>query len=224
MEQNVKSVDFSLFFKIGEKKYMERLVNEGMLYLNTVQWFRRCEKKMMGDPNEAADLIMQFPNINLKKQGEPDTKGHLTLTALSDVPKGNIYSLHAIKRSDLEPLVPEDNTPIKLPLNTKSFTGGDTIVFIWDMTDFIRRVEKALLLQGLECECHPVNYYDPMKAHDKLTPFDKDKYFKDQGEIRIFVPYKKDQPIELFVGSLLDITTMVPLSISEKLLFQYVNP
>ena len=41
-----------IYIKFGKKEHLESFRNEGIIYMNTFQYFKNCEDKKKGDPNE----------------------------------------------------------------------------------------------------------------------------------------------------------------------------
>lgn len=54
----------SLLFKFGQKEYLDQLLNEGVLYFNTIEFFRKCEADSgRGDKDEFLFLKMDSCEI-----------------------------------------------------------------------------------------------------------------------------------------------------------------
>jgi hypothetical protein len=213
-------ITYNLLYKIGQKQHMDELFTLGKMYLNTLTFYRTCENKFMRDPHEGLDFIMQMPEVTIHNESGHEIKGPATLFGLSNTPKGNVFCLHGIRRDSLENKMHEK---FRMSFNSHVFTGGDTAVLIWNIQTFLDRIKSAMEREKRVYEYGPVLYYDPKVTHDKLDHFDKDIFFKDQEEIRFFVPSDESGHMEIFIGDMSDISTLLPSDQLKNVAYEWIT-
>ncbi|WP_333665255.1 hypothetical protein [Desulfobacter postgatei] len=88
-------------FKLGEKKYMEELLHEGHVFMNTLSYFAKIEDdSTRADPDEGTSYCLdgEGARFRRKKGNEWQTIGSLSgaIKFRSDtLATANIYCLHA---------------------------------------------------------------------------------------------------------------------------------
>ena len=207
------------FLKVGERQYMEDLINEGTVFCKPIYYFQNIESKdLRGDENEGASHLEQISDLEVRfiEQviGKAD-QGHLYLRNPNE--QGNIYCLYGIETHTLDK---ESKQRMKLNLNMSGLSFGDTAVLIFDTREFINRVQKAFELEGLNSECSPVIYYDHKTFNGKLTPFHKSSKYACQNEVRFWIPNMLNRDLTIKIGNMSDISYLLPKEKTDSLYYQ----
>ena len=114
-------------------------------------------------------------------------------------------------RSELIDLENKSNQP--LLIDTSGLTFGDTAVIIFDIPEFLNRLEKAIKERGLQVQSSPVTYYDHKIYQGELTPFHKSIKYLTQNEFRIWIPNKMRSDLIINIGCMSDIGYLMPKSL-----------
>ncbi|MCX2740591.1 hypothetical protein [Pontibacter anaerobius] len=194
-------VDICSLIKFGEKAHMESFYKKGIVFMNHLNAFRHIEdEELRGDKHEALYEQKEINNIKIylgnNKLGVAE-KGRFQLW--NDNPKGNIFSMYALKTT-------EDLSDIKIDSACKKF--GDACVLILDINEFISRVGKAAKRAGYELVYSPVEYIDLKRYHGKWSVFKKPIQYSYQSEFRFFIRREESEPLFLEIGSLEDIAAI----------------
>lgn len=209
-------MNYHILIKFGAREHMERLLNEGEVYMNTLAYYRdeekNCEKN---DPNEGIKKILQMNGALLKRKN-PENGKHETIATLTNC-------IGRIKNSNLDKvavyclfhlLIPDEKEiELNAFVDERLVQGfGDTAVIIYDAAEFVTRVRNAALMRGLAHGRRPVEYVDMSTRDGEVGPFMKDISFSHQKELRIAVFDKETEPgpITLNIGCLKDIACLIP--------------
>jgi len=204
---------FIVLFKLGERRYMERLLHEGELYLNTLDYFRRLEDGTpRSDRDEAVGYNWQMDGGTFEMQDEREWRLVGTLVggirvedpALLDA---NVYSLHARRASQC-------TEPWKLDY----LDFGDTFVLFFNPSEFLERVRRAAQEEGHRLSWGPVEYVDRRKYHGPMGAFRKFEERAVDLEFRILLQPGAGGPLRLQVGDLTDIAFLGETSKRLKLI------
>ena len=205
-----------LFVKFGQKEHIEGLQNKGLLYLNTVDFFKKLESEqgVRGDflegASEIKNIYEQDKSILTINPGGKD-EIHLNLTKAQIRQffnyKGNIFSLFSIFNNKKE------TKEIEFEKSMKSF--GDTALIITNVSEFLKRVKLELDRQKYKFDWRLVDYYNENERNLKeLNIFSKASTFQNQNEFRIYVENVNNKPLKIEIGSIKEISYIVE---SEKL-------
>lgn len=212
------SITAILLFKFGKAKDLNKLLDEGVLYFNTIEYFRKCESESgRGDKNEC--LFLKSDNFEMYcKDILVGTGNNLTLYHALDFDNNvvytHIYSMSAI----FDNFMYFNKNKIWDP---RLFELGDSVVIIHKLEEFQERVSKGLEeayknneIQG-SC-CGRVLYNDKEKDFKfdlkKKNFLEKDNYYSYQNEIRLLISCSQSNiPYELKLGSIRDIAVIVDL-------------
>lgn len=191
--------------KFGEKIHMESFYEDGLLYMNSLEVFRKIEDgELRGDKHEALYEQKEINNIRISlgnnKIGVAE-KGFLQLW--NENQQGNIFSMVALKTA-------ENLDDIKINSECQKF--GDTCVFILDIKEFINRVLKAAKEAGLELTYAPIEYFNMKSFQGKWSVFKKPLQYSFQSEFRFFISREEPGPLLLEIGSLKDISAIAESS------------
>lgn len=185
------------FLKFGRKEDILDLYENGTVYMNSIQHFRRIEDGYLrGDHYEGvSSIINSLP-------GQFDVMGK-TINYLSiHIPQsysevyGNIYSLYAISSYGFKS--PKD---FYIDPRVKEF--GTHCILI-SPGEFLNKVNTKLDLIGLKHYDGFVDYYDKHKVNGKINLFQKPHEYEYQKEFRIYVKRDQITPLVFKIGSLKD--------------------
>jgi hypothetical protein len=203
-----------LMFKFGENEHMQKLYEEGEIYLNTISFFKITEdQKLRGDKHENITHNWQSDQIDLKINGQPlkDIVGSVKVYNPQEdkYQFTHIYSMSALCWGD--------NLEGKKILDERMKGFGNSVVIINNVKEFLARLEKTLdklcpdTINRLSTDV--VKYYDPNKHHGDLDIFCKSDEYSYQREWRIGVA-KKDNIQNDFsfkIGNIKDISTILKI-------------
>ena len=199
---------YSSFLKVGERKHMESLINDGLVFCKPLNYFSQIESKdFRGDPNEGVAYIKQVANLEILIDGKvigTANQGQLYYRHPDDL--GNIYCMYGIETNTLNLTLKKLQ---KFNLNMNGLKFGDTAVFIFDPAEFISRVQKALELKGFTFQYSPIIYYDPETHEGELSPFNKSIKYSEQNEVRFWIPNNLALDLTVEIGNMSDISYLI---------------
>lgn len=206
MKNESKEHTILMFLKFGEEKYMRDLFENGTIYMNQIDFFRKAEDgKLRGDKYEGVSEVFNYPPGQFKltdsKTGAFIHEGnYLSLhTACSyENVLGNIYSLFAISSFGCE-----EPSTFKIDVDNKKF--GSHCVMIKNLPEFLSRMKKAFNDKSIPFHGGFVHYYDRYTANGKIDLFSKPLEYEFQKEFRFYADTEKETPLVLQIGSLSDI-------------------
>lgn len=207
-----------VLLKFGKRPHMERLVNHGELFLNTLASYRAKEHCVeRRDLNEGVERVIDMQGARLSKSGRDRAPpreialinrgvGRVTNSSLD---KMNVYCIFHL-------VLPDDQrVPLRDVIDERVWQGfGDTAVKIADAAEFVTRVKVVAKERGLEHWRKKVSYVDLQGRSQEVGPFVKDKSYSHQSELRIaiFDPNSEGGPLKLKIGALSDFATIIPAS------------
>jgi len=198
------------FLKIGERQYMDDLLQNGTIYCNTVRHFCKTGGDVFrNDPHEGLGFVYQNDvEITLGTKwlfGEDLVLNEKTgLTAqvdFRDASQGrlNIYCLYGISQASLIG-------------DKRNFVAGPWCV-IAQRVPFLERVKNAFLaarVKGVDSmEYRSVKYVKREVHAGVMAPFCKYDTFAYQSEFRIVVSPGVGKPYSFRIGSIEDIAQLV---------------
>lgn len=206
---------FVLFIKFGSEKNIKSLYENGLVYLNTFEYFQNIEDNgVRGDKFEGTINIKNYKNIEKLKLEITDTKtgdkmdikpSKLQLRHFDPYPKGNLYSLYCIKQSDF--------------LNTDEFTidskvkaFGSHALFIKSTKKFIDKLTAEIKKLNMPYMAKQVEYYDDENTNGQISLFEKVQGYKYQSEYRVVVQNNNQKPLKISIGSLKEYSEMFALN------------
>lgn len=198
-----------LLIKIGAEDHMTRLLEQGEVYLNTVEKMREYDTTTgRGDPTEGRAFLQNYPAGTLEfdfMKGCPVRYERLTVAQIPTFPLGNLYCLYSFGRHHTVGLS-------EFMLDPRCANFGTHFVIIKHLPKFFTRMEQALTTAGLEYDHGLVKYYDEQTYSGNLSVFYKPKTFAYQQELRFHVQTTLGEPLILQLGSLVDIAEIHPVS------------
>lgn len=188
--------------KLGQQEHLIRLQEEGLLYLNTPQYFWDVEEKeLRGDPFDCIAKVARGPKIGiiLADGKEIFMEGEWTYRMYQPEPeKINIFCMYALR-----PLI-EGNFPI----DKRNLKFGDHALFLINPDEFMHRIGSALRSQKIKAEVNLVEYVDDNYTGE-VGSFRKLKRFSYQSEWRLVCSDGPGGPRVIFIGDIRDISVIV---------------
>jgi hypothetical protein len=193
--------------KFGSRKHMEDFRQNGTMYMNTVEFFRKLEGKGdIGDEDEGLESCHQSDRVNVKittSDGQPIilTKDNgLTNqieTRYNAADSLNIFCMYAIKYCGKKPVVDERN-----------FVFGDTYLCITNGSLFLERLRGAVAKAKINITRGLVEYVSRDGHNGRMGIFKKFTPYSYQNEYRFILSPGFSKPYSLVLGDLSDITTI----------------
>lgn len=195
--------------KIGKLDHLEALREQGQIHCKTLAYFSTLEDTILrGDELEGVTTIVNLDGgtIQMKDVDASDTAYCKPIDIhtgrmfhRSEDAKGNIFCMYSIAVDKHE----LGNNHL-ITDEAKSF--GDHFLVIKNWNEFLRRVAVKLETLGMTGKYGFITYKDFTKYHGKKTLFEKDLAFKPQQEFRIFIHNESTEPLDLYIGSIADIS------------------
>lgn len=194
--------------KFVDSKYCNDLRN-GKLYLNTVDFFRKCESNVHIDSYEGIDHIYQADKIksvivdNGKGNKISLNKNNGLLNCKMSTVKNcytNIFCMYIWKISET----------FSAPVDNRLFAFGDTALIFFDSDEFLRRLTSAINNKKYNFGYGAVEYIDENIYSGDVGLFKKRNCFEFMREFRIAISAEMDnKPLELFIGDISDISVVI---------------
>ena len=211
-----------LFLKLGSEENILDLFENGTIYMNTIEYFRKVEdEELRGDKYEGVSKVINSLPGTFKIPGI-DREFNYVKVHLKESYKevlGNIYSLYAISSKGFP-------NPLDFKFDERNLRFGTHGVMIKDLPLFFNKIENELKKNNLKFNHGFVDYYDKEEVSREITLFEKPLEFKHQKEFRFYVENDKIKPIKIQIGSMKDyaeilkIEDILELKLEVKSLFQ----
>lgn len=194
-------------FKLGEKKFMESLINDGVIYMNSVLHFRDSASDGRKDPFEGASVVKN--GVPVEYRDNIDKEKVFCMWHINNFtePMGNGVSVDY--RSDSMCEITVDTREY-----VNEFAGGNSdnlrVVAIHNMKEFHKRLREAFRRNNINrYDMGEINYYN----HNKSPVISVSKYMKPdtlrhQNEIRYYAYNDSDKPLQISIGNMNDIATI----------------
>jgi hypothetical protein len=192
--------------RISSKQYIENLYYKGEIYMNTVDYYRKCNNNLqVGDRLEGpsyyygpGQISLDLPNgvsipVNIKSF-ETWFNQNINLYCLFGITQYEVNEAQSMPNISLYPL--------------KDF--GNYMCIIRDPETFIKRISAKLEELGYHSYiCRRVEYVD--KGYQgEITPYMKRDIYRHQHEIRFVVDNTVNEPLKFEIGSIEDISMIMP--------------
>jgi hypothetical protein len=189
--------------KVGSEQYMLQLLKLGIVYMNSLGYFRELEVSGDGraDSSEGAHSIVQTSGLIIDGL-QINIPTPLTFT-VSNQHCGYVYSMVGVY----------DDSNHSDILNEDMLNMGDTAIVIHDPNKFIKRCSAALESHHKKLEWGRVHYYDKSEGSFFLNPWLKPKEFEYQREFRLYFAMKETKAKVLQIGSIEDIACAYHISL-----------
>jgi hypothetical protein len=193
-----------LFLKFGSERNIRSLQEDGTIYMNSIQRFRKIENdELRGDSYEGISWIKNIPGGEFQIEGiNHKTKFiHMHLKEGFSEVIGNIYSLYCVSSFGW-------NNPLNFKINPRIKKFGSHCLLIKDNPRFLSLIEEHLIKINLPFSHGFVEYYDKRKVSRKITVFEKPLEFEYQKEFRFYIIRESTEPLTFNIGSLKEISEM----------------
>ncbi len=208
------------FVKIGQFKHINDLREKGILYLNTIQFFREAElNSEQKDIYEGIEEIRQLISIKIQFEDKSifilnKSSGDIVggqFRVSNESLSGNLFCLTAITNKFVE----KNNF-----LHPKLKEFGDSILVIYDPIKFLDRLDSSLAKAKYKNDYKLVSYYNEKEYEGSLNIFCKRNQLEYQSEWRLFVDAKVNEPFKLEIGNLSDISEIYSIEFFNNLSFR----
>jgi len=191
------------FLKFAEEsKYLSDFIENGHIYINNVDYFRRHEENgHRYDRHELASSYHQHVGASISIAGrkfniaEPFSMRH------GNVNFSHIYCLYTLS-----------DESIQKTKNNQAFDNelwdnfGNHLVLIHNAEEFLNRLLSTLKKRNFGYRADHVNYFCPKTYEGPVGAFKKRNIYEYQSEYRIAITAEIEGPIEdLYLGDLTDI-------------------
>jgi hypothetical protein len=200
--------------KFGKPKYMEALQSEGEIYMQRLRAFKEIEHLQIGDKNEGLSHSFQPDKIQLLVNGEV-IEGILGAIKTVDSTAYDpfIFCLYAFTTHHLE-----KKTRPFIDERCKEF--GESVLVFNNKEALFSRIRKAVeALASSSLNGQLVEYVNCDSYHGEMGVFRKYSEYQHQSEFRLVLDnHDKEKFFKLNVGSLKDITQLLPSDEFDKLI------
>lgn len=190
----------TLFLKLGNEKNIRDLFENGTIYINTIEYFRKIEdEELRGDKYEGVSRIINSLPGTFKIPGIDREFNYIKahIKESYDEVLGNIYSLYAISSKGF-------SSPLDFELDKKNLRFGTHALMIKNLPLFFNKIEDELKKNDLKFIHGFVEYYNKEEVCREITLFEKPLEFEYQKEFRFYVENDKIEPIKIQIGSMKD--------------------
>jgi len=203
-ESEPETIAVAALAKIGAKRHMTELREEGLLFCNPLAYFRSEESgQTRRDRRDGISSSHLATDVVAVVVSNPDGETRLTpengLTGRVDVhlggPEPNVYCMYAFRSAD---------RPFRADPRIYEF--GDSGVLITDLDQFDERLKAAVLRERLELHAGLVEYVDTETFSGDLGVFRKFSEFDFQREVRFAIDPGNAEPIQIRLGPIDDIS------------------
>ena len=209
--------------KFGQKEHLEEMLNNGTIYCNPIEYFRKLEdSELRGDSYEGTFKITNYP---------PNSKIEITLHNNLDKPiklktaslhlrehysniKGNLFCLYCLTSEDFKNIN-------KFKIDLKNVGFGSHFLLLKDLKNILPRITNAFDNCEFEYVKGLVQYYDRRTKNGNVTPFEKPLEYAYQKEFRFFVNSGMQKPIKLHIGPLNDVAQIFEMSELQEMEYIY---
>ena len=211
-----------IFVKFGEKERIETFQKEGLLYMNPLEYFRNLRNEpQRGDENECITHLFQPNKIKILVNGEQIKQEDIIGPILQDNNSQNFSHMFCMSCLSIDASQKQDS---KLFNDAMTKGWGDTILVIYNATEFMNRLNKKIESFKIK-QAKQVEYIDPKTYHGVMGPFRKFNEFSHQKEWRLILDasQNKNDAYKLFLGSIEDISRQMPIAEFKNEIIQKSN-
>lgn len=202
----IKDNEVFLLYRRGRPEHIKALYEKGELYINTIDFIRKCDGNWERSDPEDSILERNYlgeGTVRFCDVGKDIDEDGVSMPAINMVirtdhaHKGNIYCLSGVYSEHI--------TGDRKDTDFCTNTFGEALIVITNPREFINRVKNALLKDGYcNAEFNKVNYY-PDNYSGTVGFFKKHERFRHQNEYRIYIQNTNNEPIKIQIGSMHDI-------------------
>jgi len=193
--------EFGTLIKFGQQAHLLQLQDEGLLYLNNLQYFWEIEDQgLRGDPFDCVAEVKRGPKVTIPVQNGKELvlEGEWVIRFHPPEPeKINIYCMYALR--------PFSGT---CAVDERNYRFGSFALILLNRPEFMRRIETTVKDQKIPCNANLVEYVD--NSHiGKVGPFRKLKKFEYQSEWRLVCYNGPGGPRKIRIGNIRDISIIL---------------
>ena len=186
---------------------MESFINDGVVYMNSVLYFRERAQKGRKDPFEGASIVKN--GVPVEYRDNIDKEKVFCMWHINNFtePMGNGVSVDY--RSDSMCEITVDTREY-----VNEFAGGNSdnlrVVAIHNMKEFHKRLREAFRRNNINrYDMGEINYYNPNKTPViSVSKYMKPDTLRHQNEIRYYAYNDNDKPLQISIGNMNDIATI----------------
>jgi hypothetical protein len=189
--------------KFGELEDLHQFREDGLLYLNNLPYFWNIEdEELRGDPFDCAVQVIRGPKVTMVT---PDGKEVTICTDYSarihpsDPEKINVFCMYALR----------PNIESGFPIDNKNNRFGNHALILINRDEFMNRLASTLKSQRIIGHADLVEYVNDSHI-GKLGPFKKFNRFSYQHEWRLVCYEGPGGPRAIQIGSIRDISVILP--------------
>ena len=220
-----------LLIKFMDEQYVDSFINEGLLYMNNIQYFRAYEDSdpaLRGDAHEGLAASFLPENITLEINGRiiTDAVDKIDLRHCHQ-DETNIYSMTIISDQDIlnsgENGLNLSNDFLKFGVKAVFIGGSDISEFWCRLKNAIDNNQSIYTLEENNIVGGKISYVERKLHHGQLSVFNKFNEYAWQHEWRIALKQTEGiGPLPLKIGSLADIAHVIDTAdlIKEPIKFQ----
>lgn len=206
--EDKKDTQAYYLIKIGLEEHMNQFHKKGVVYMNSVAYFRDCSNSEQGDSFEGAQIVKDGKVVSLRENYSFE----------------KIFCMWHLNSSD--PMksaksVTENNDKAEALYDFRDYAGfSDNIdnlrmVVIQNIKEFHNRFRRSLNAKGYygKYSYSHVTYYNPYEKKEiEVDAFMKPITFEKQNEIRYWVLDNNEKPLVVELGDISDIAKIFPLN------------
>ena len=198
-------------FKLGKTEFMESFHKRGLIYMNSVEYFRDLPNLGQGDIFEGAKIVRNGKPLEYR-----DTIAFEKVFCMWHI---NNFSLPQGKGVSLKPL---SDSICEVTIDTMEyveFSQGKpeelSVVIVHNLKEFHNRLRNKLNENYTgKYYSNAVSYYNPLEKSEVFpNVFMKPETLQYQNELRYLVKDNKEGPLKIEIGSIEDIAVIHPVSV-----------
>lgn len=194
-------------FKLGEKEYMESFINDGVVYMNSVLYFRERAQKGRKDPFEGASIVKN--GVPVEYRDNIDKEKVFCMWHINNFtePMGNGVHVNYISESMCE-------ITVDMREYIDEFANGNKddlrVVAILNMKEFHKRLREAFRRNSIcRYDMGEIKYFDPKASPIiNVNKYMKPNTLRHQNEIRYYAYNSDNKPLIIKIGNMSDIATI----------------
>ena len=211
-----------LAFKLGKTKYLEPLISNGLIYMNSVKHFRDLAKTGQGDPYEGAKIIIDGKPVEYRDGIDKEKVFCMWHINNFTEPQGKGVTVDYYS-----------DTMCEISIDTRKYVDDFadgcmddlSVVVFYNMKEFHRRLKLALQRNNFQhYDMGVMNYYNVNeKPRIEVDKYMKPDHLIHQNEIRYYVYDNNSNPLRLTLGDLNDIAKISKVGLFKvKLPYSFV--
>lgn len=188
------------FLKLGSEENILVLFENGTIYMNTIEYFRKVEdEELRGDKYEGVSRVINSLPGTFKIPGIEREFNYIKVHLRESYKEvlGNIYSLYAISSKGY-------SNPLDFEFDKRNLRFGTHGILIKNLPLFFSKIESELKRNNLKFNHGFVDYYDKEEVCKEISLFEKPNEFEYQKEFRFYIENDKIEPIKIQIGSMKD--------------------